>query len=356
MFINLPENFYMKVQYDKNLLIDRKETIIGISLPLGGGEKRWPMDSTFLKDYARRKNAVLKFSERASTNSEQLTQVEDLIKQNIDVLILAPINSKEASIIVDKAKESNIKVVNYDRLIPNSDVDFFVSFNGLNMGELQGRYLTQRAPIGNYIILSGDPDDTNSKLYKEGAMLYIKPLNSIGKIKIVTEESVKDWNPNVAYDIVKKSLIENDNNIDAILAPNDVLAGGSIKALEEQGIAGKVLVTGIDAEPAAIRRILEGTQSMTIFTDFRKEAEVAIDAAINLVENKPLNAFSETNNGKKIVPSLLLTPVIVDRNNIQEVLLNTGYITLHDIYSLQNWGDINVYRFTRKLLYEGSIW
>lgn len=356
MFISLPESFNVQVKYDENLVSNRKETIIGISLPLGGGEERWPSDSNFLKDYARKRNAVLKFSELTITTSGQLVEVEKLITQGIDVLIIAPVNSDEASIIVDKVKEYNIPVVAYDRFIFNADIDFFVAFNSINIGELQGRYLTQRAPTGNYIVLAGDPTDSNSILYKDGAMIYIKPLEAIRRIKVVTDEFIKDWNPNLAYDVVKKSLIANNNNVVAILSPNDAFAGASIKALQEQNLAGKVLVTGLDAEPSAIKRILDGTQSMTIFTDFRKEAEAAIDIAIKLANNLPLSIYIEINNGKKEVPSLLLVPVTVDRNNIQEVLLNSGYITLHDIYSLQNWGDINVFKLTQKFSCQYSIW
>lgn len=336
MFISLPESFDVQVKHDEDLISNRKEIIIGISLPVGGGEERWPSDSEYLRDYARKRNAVLKFSEMTISTSDQLAEVEKLLEQGIDALILAPVNSDEASIIVDKVKKYNIPVIAYDRFIFNADIDFFVAFNSLNIGELQGRYLTQRAPSGNYIILAGDLTDSNSILYKDGAMIYIKPLEAVGRIKIVTDVFIKDWNPDTAYDIVKKSLAANNNNIIAILSPNDAFAGASIKALKEQDLAGKVLVTGLDAEPSAIKRILEGTQSMTVFTDFRKEAETAIDIAIRLVDKLPLNIYTEINNGKKEVPSLLLVPITVDRNNVQEVLINSGYMTINEIYSLQN--------------------
>lgn len=335
MFINLPENFYMKVQYDKNLLIDRKEINIGISLPVGGGEIRWPEDGRLLEDYARKQNAILTYCETSSSTSQQSTEIDELLLKNIDVLIIAPVNSEEASTIVEKVKKSGVKVVAYDRMILNSDVDFFVTYSSLSIGELQGRYLTTRAPRGNYIFLSGGNDDANSILLKEGAMVYIRPLQAIGNIKIVTDASINAYNTEVTYNVVKNSLLEN-NNIVAILAPNDAMAGASIKALEEEGLAGKVLVTGHDAELDTVKRILNGTQAMTVFTDFRKEAQTAIDIAINLASNKILNIYPTVYNGEKNVPSILLTPVTVDKNNVNEVLINSGYIKFSDIYTLHN--------------------
>lgn len=335
MYLSLPKNFHVNIQYDKNLLISRKEIIIGISLPVGGGESRWPEDGKLLEDYAKKQNAVLTYSENASSTSQQSVEVDDLLSKNIDVLIIAPVNSEEASTIVEKVKKTGVKVVAYDRMILNSDVDFFVTYSSLSIGELQGRYLTTRAPSGNYIFLSGGEDDANSILLKEGAMVYIRPLQAIGNIKIVTDASINSYNTEITYNVVKNSLLEN-KNIVAILAPNDAMAGASIKALEEEGLARKVLVTGHDAELDTVKRILNGTQAMTVFTDFRKEAQTAIDIAINLASNKILNIYPTVYNGEKNVPSILLTPVTVDKNNVNEILINSGYIKFSDIYTLHN--------------------
>lgn len=338
MYVSIPQNFYVNVYYDHELILNkdvsrRQEVIIGVSLPVGGSSGRWPKDRAALEQYARTKNATLKFSENAVTIDDQVNQVEKLIAQGIDVLILAPVNSEETSIVVKKAKDAGVGVIVYDRLILNSDLDLYVSFNNVTIGELQGRYLTQRKPKGNYIILSGSPADNNSIALKDGAMIYIRPLAGIKDINIVTEKSVDNWNAEIAYNIVKTSLIENNNRVDAILAPNDALAGAAIKALEEQGLAGKVLVTGQNADLAAVKRIIAGTQSMTVFTDIRKEAEVAVESAIALAnDGECLNIYSTVNNGKMNVPSIILTPVTVDKYNLNEVLINSGYFSINDIY------------------------
>lgn len=355
MYLSIPNVFFVPVYYIKediinikkvdllqeynshsdftNKTIKRKNLVIGVSLPAGGGEARWANDKQAMEKRAREKNIMLKFQADANTPAEQASQVENLISQGIDILILAPVDLLAAANLVEKAHKAGIKVVAYDRLIKNSDLDLFVSYNNVNIGELQGRFLTLKVPKGNYIILSGGPTDYNSKLIKEGAMEYIKPLVTINNVKIVTDEEVDNWDPKIAYKIVKDSLIANNNNIDAILAPNDAIAGAVIQALKEQCLAGKVAVTGQDAELSAVKRIIEGTQSMTVFADIREEAATAIDAAINLATGEPIDINATINNGKIDVPSILITPISVDKNNVYEVLVKSGYYEPSQIYT-----------------------
>lgn len=355
MYISIPEFFLVPVYYGEEDMVNikksslikqynsynnliyrttkRKNLVIGVSLPSGGGESRWPQDKKAMEKRAREKNIMLKFQADANTPAEQASQVENLISQGIDILILAPVDLLAAANLVEKAHKAGIKVVAYDRLIKNSDLDLFVSYNNVNIGELQGRFLTLKVPKGNYIILSGGPTDYNSKLIKEGAMEYIKPLVTINNVKIVTDKEVDNWDPKIAYKIVKDSLIAN-NNIDAILAPNDAIAGAVIQALKEQGLAAKVAVTGQDAELSAVRRIIEGTQSMTVFADIREEAATAIDAAINLATGEPIDINATINNGKIDVPSILITPISIDKNNVYEVLVKSGYYEPSQIYTI----------------------
>ena len=317
-----------------NKTIKRKDLVIGISLPAGGGEARWSNDKDAMEKRAREKGVILKFADYAHNAAEQASQVENLISQGIGVLIIAPIDLSAAAELVKKAHKAGIKVLAYDRLIVNSDLDLFVSYNNINLGELQGRFLAHKVPKGNYIILSGAPTDNNSKLNKEGAMEYIKPLVTINDIKIVTDEAVDNWDPKIAYKIVKNSLIANKNKVDAILAPNDAIAGAVIQALKEQGLAGKVAVTGQDAELDAVKRIIDGTQSMTVFSDIREEADTAIDAAIQLATGEPISTNATVNNGKINVPSILIRPVAVDKSNINEVLINSGYYQPSEVYGM----------------------
>ncbi|MEQ8156265.1 MAG: substrate-binding domain-containing protein [Clostridiaceae bacterium] len=315
-----------------NETINRKETVIGVALP-DQIVPRWPRIKSYMEQYASTKDGVTLKIENADFDvAKQASQVENLISQGIDVLILVPVDLFAAASLVEKAHTAGIKVVDFHRLIQNSNPDVFISFDGQKVGELQGQYLTRKVPAGNYIILSGDPGNFNSKLYKDSSMEYIQPLVSIGNIKIVADKEVKNWDPRIAYKIVKDALIENKNNVDAILAPLDTIAGGAIEALKEQGLAGKVTVTGQNADLAAVRRIIEGTQSMTIFNDDREESRVAIDTAIKLADNEPIAVDKYVSNGKINVPSILLTPIVVDRNNINEILIASGYLNPSEIY------------------------
>jgi D-xylose transport system substrate-binding protein len=182
-------------------------------------------------------------------------------------------------------------------------------------------------------VLAGSPTDNNAKLFREGAMKYIRPLAEKGSIRVVMDQFVKDWQPSEAQKLCEQGLTANGNKIDAVLAPNDGTAGGCIQALAAQGLAGKVPITGQDAEQAGAIRIVQGTQSMTIFKDTRALGKKAIEMAVDLANGKPIDTQGRTvNNGKKDVPSVLLTPVIVTKENLDDVLIKSGYLKKDQVY------------------------
>ena len=225
-----------------------------------------------------------------------------------------------------------MKVISFDRLILNSSVDYYVSFDNVKVGALMGEYLTKKVPKGNYIVLSGAPTDNNSKPFKQGAMEKITPFTKNGNIKIVMDQPIDDWQPSDAQRLVENALTANKNNIQAIVAPNDNTAGGVIQALAAQKLDGKVVVSGQDAEVTAAQRIVAGKQAMTVFKDQRMLAQEALNLAVNIVEKKPIHTNTTTNNGKINVPSILLTPLIVDKNNVQQALIDSGYLKKKDVY------------------------
>ena len=183
--------------------------------------------------------------------------------------------------------------------------------------------------------MSGDPEDDNSKYIRDGAMEYIQPLVYRRDIKIVADEPVKNWDPKNALKIVEDSLALNKNKIDAIVAPNDATAGAAIQALETQGLAGKVPVTGMDGDLAAIQRIVQGTQSMTVLKDTRDLTKTAIDAAIKLAKEDGIDTNGTVYNGKIDVPAILLTPTVIDKNNVDSAIIGSGYLKKEDVYKRQ---------------------
>lgn len=308
-----------------------KKIKVGLSLPTQR-EERWVRDKEKMEQVAAEKGIELITKVADANMQEQITQVEALLTQGIDVLILAPHDASAAATLVDKAKKEGIPVISYDRLITNTDqLDIYLSFDNVKVGELQGKYITEQVGEGNYIIMSGAPTDNNAKLFKEGAMKYIKPLIDAGKIKVIAEQAVENWVPENALKIVEAALSANKNAVDAILAPNDGTAGAAIQALAAQGLAGKVPITGQDAEKAAAKRIMEGTQSMTIFKDTRDLGAAAIDVAMQLAKGEKVGTNGQVDNGKIQVPSVLLEAKVVTKDNLKSVLVDSGYVTEADL-------------------------
>ncbi len=306
---------------------------VGLSLPTQR-EERWVKDKQVMEAEAKKNGIDLRVQVTDNDASKQVAQCENLISQGVKVLILAPHDASSAAVIVSKAAKAGIAVISYDRLVTNSPLDYhYLSFDNLKVGELQGEYITKVAPKGNYIVLAGSPTDNNAKLFREGAMKYLKPLADKGDIKIVMDQFVKDWQPSEAQKLCEQALTANKNKIDAVLAPNDGTAGGCIQALAAQGLAGKIPITGQDAELSGAIRIIHGTQSITIFKDTRELGKMAIQMARDLAAGKAIDTQGRTvNNGKKDVPSVLLTPVVVTRENLDQLLISSGYLSHEQVY------------------------
>jgi D-xylose transport system substrate-binding protein len=305
---------------------------VGLSLPTQR-EERWVKDGQTMKAAAKDAGIDLRVQVTDNDAAKQVAQCENLISQGIKVLILAPHDASSASVIVDKATKAGIKVISYDRLVTDSAADYiYLSFDNVKVGELQGEFITKAVPKGTYIVLAGSPTDNNAKLFRQGAMKFIKPAVDKGDIKIAMDQFVKDWQPSEAQKLCEQALTANQNKVDAVLAPNDGTAGGCIQALAAQGLAGKVPITGQDAELSGAIRIVRGTQSMTIFKDTRLLGKKAIEVAVQLAEGKPVETNAAVNNGKKDVPSVLLTPYVVDKANLDKVLIESGYLKKEAVY------------------------
>ncbi|MBN1983291.1 MAG: substrate-binding domain-containing protein [Chitinivibrionales bacterium] len=306
---------------------------IGLSLPTQR-EERWVRDKNSMEEYAKSKGVKLLVQISDTDSRLQANQVDNLLTQGVSVLILVPHDSKAAATLVENAHKEGVKVISYDRLILDSDVDLYISFDNVDVGRIQGKYLSQKVPKGNYMILSGAPTDNNAKLFKQGAMEFLQPLIDSKQITVILEQAVDNWEPKNALRLTEQALTKANNKIDAILAPNDGTAGGAIEALAAQGLSGKVFVTGQDAQIDAAKRIAKGTQSMTVFKDTRELAKASIDAAILMVENKqPDTKGKQVNNGKINVPSILLTPIEVTRDNIDAVLIDGKVMTKEQVYN-----------------------
>jgi len=261
------------------------------------------------------------------------SQAENLLTQGVSALVVIPHNGTASATIVEAAHKANVKVIAYDRLIMNSDLDLYVSIDAVGVGSLQAEYLVKRQPKGNYVIIEGAPTDNNATLLRQGQMQVLKPYIDRGDIKIVGDQWAKDWLPVEGLKIMENTLTRVGNKVDAVLASNDGVAGGAIQALAEQKLAGKVLVTGQDADLAACQRIVEGTQTMTIYKSITKEAYKAAEMAVAMAKNEPITEKTTlVANGRKDVPSILLVPMSVDKDNMLATVIADGFQKKDEVY------------------------
>lgn len=267
--------------------------------------------------------------------SAQQSQAEAAITNGATVLVLDPVDSDAAAAIADLAKSKNVPVISYDRLIKGSDgVSYYLSFDNEQVGKLQGQALLDAlttAGISNpqVVFINGSPTDNNATLFKKGAHEILD-----GKVTIAKEYDTPDWSPDKAQDEMTQALTALTNKVDGVLAANDGTAGGAIAAMKGAGLATLPPVTGQDAEVAGIQRILAGEQYMTVYKAIKPEAEAAATLAYDLVMGITPDASlvnGTVNNGVIDVPSVLLTPVAVTKDNVESTIIADGFHTVAEI-------------------------
>jgi D-xylose transport system substrate-binding protein len=295
--------------------------------------ERWQTDLDRFQKHAQELGAQVISASAEGDDGLQFKQSKKLIDSGVKVLVLVPHNSQSAARIVDAAHAKGVKVLCYDRLIPNSDVDFFVGFDGAAIGRLQAESLVKQAPKGNYVLVAGSPTDNNAKILRDAQMQVLKPLVDSGDIKIVSDFWAKDWSADEAYLNMSRAIDAAKGNIIAVVASNDGTAGGAIQALADRKLAGKVLVSGQDAELGAIIRVLEGTQTMTVYKPLASEARLAAEAAVALAKGETVSGAGTIPNGTRQVAAILLQPIAVTKDNVKETVIKDGFQTADSIKS-----------------------
>ena len=295
-------------------------------------EERWIKDQEMFGEAVKALGAEFIVMTADSDDAKQIEQAETLIGMGVDILVVVPHDAEAAATIVNKAHAAGIKVLSYDRLVRNADVDLYVSFDNERVGELQAEAITKRVPAGKYVYIGGPETDYNAHLVKKGVFNVLQPYIDRGEITIVFDQWTRDWQPANARDNMRIALEANEGRIDAVIAGNDGTAGGAIEALAEWGLAGKVPVAGQDAELAAAQRIVAGTQTMTVYKPIRQLAEVAAELAVKMAKGETPRADRLVNNGKLDVPSVLLTPIAVNADNIDETIIADGFHAREEVY------------------------
>lgn len=295
-------------------------------------EERWKRDRDLFLERAKQMRADVLVESAERDDARQLQQAESLLAQNIQALVIVPHSSEAGAKIVEAAKKRSIPVISYDRLILNADVDLYLSYDNRRVGELQAQHLRNEAPKGNYILLGGAPTDHNAKLIREGQMLALEDAIERGDIKIIANPWTPDWRGEAARDLTEAALKKARGQVAAVVASNDITAGGAIQALEKQGLAGKVLVSGQDANLEAVRRIVKGTQTMTVYKPISPLARGAAQAAVQMARGEKVEGTSTIDNGMKKVQSILYNPIAVTKNLIDQVIISDKFHTREQVY------------------------
>jgi D-xylose transport system substrate-binding protein len=308
--------------------------VIGVSLDTLK-EARWQRDRDAMQARAAADGAEILVQSANGDDARQIADVEALLTRQVNVLVIVPHDGLAMAKAVAMAHEAGIPVLSYDRMIRDADVDLYVSFDNVRVGRLQAEYVVDHLPTpgkGRILRIYGSKADNNAHLFKQGQDEVLGPYIARGDIRVVHEDWADDWKPESAKKIVNAAISEHGAAFDAILASNDGTAGGAIQALSEEGLAGKVLVTGQDAELVACQRIVAGTQAMTIYKPIERLAQTAIDLAVRMAKGRPVVARQSVNNGSFEVPSVLADVVVTTKDNMLETVVRDGFLTRQDLY------------------------
>jgi D-xylose transport system substrate-binding protein len=274
------------------------------------------------------------YSNATQDAAKQQTQAEAALTQGVDVMVLDPVDGAAAAAIVNQANAKDVPVISYDRLLLNSEPDYYVEFDSPSVGKIQGQALvdklTEDGAEGGIVMINGAPTDNNAKLFKEGAHSVIDS----SPFKVLKEYDTPDWTPAKAQQEMDQAIAAlGKDGFVGVLAANDGTGGGAIAAMKGAGIDPSTRpVTGQDAELAAIQRILAGEQFMTVYKPIKPLAEKAAEWAVMLANGEEITDATETeDNGKIDVPTIKLEVTAVTIDNVKDTVVADGFWSADEI-------------------------
>ena len=293
-------------------------------------EERWKRDEAVIKAIVEANGDKYISADAQGSAAKQLTDVESLISQGADVLLIVPFDSEAILPAVEQASAEGIPMIAYDVQIEHPD-SLYITFDNVGVGRMMAQTMLDSGQTsGNFAFIKGDQGDPNATFLFEGIMEILQPNMDSGDIKNVCEAFTDGWKPENAQRNMEQCLTSQNNEVDAVISQNDGMAGGVVAALEAQGMAGDVPVTGQDGDLAAINRVARGTQLVTVWKDSRALGKVAAEAALMLAEGKAMTDVPNTapfSGGKRgvTVTSILLPPTPITTGNIGDVI-DAGWI------------------------------
>ncbi|MBB3934194.1 multiple monosaccharide-binding protein [Aureimonas phyllosphaerae] len=320
---------------------------VGVLMPTKSSQ-RWIQDGDNIVKQLQERGYKTDLQYAEDDIPTQISQLENMVAAGVQSLVIASIDGTTLTDVLQQAHDKGIKVIAYDRLIRNSpNVDYYTTFDNFKVGVLQATSIADKLDLkggkGPYAIelFGGSPDDNNAFFFYNGAMSVLQPYIDSGKLVVTSDEMGMDkigtlrWDPAVAQARMENLLSSyyGSKQIDAVLSPNDSLAIGIISALTANGYGGSgkpmPVISGQDADLPSVKAILAGEQYSTVFKDTRDLAKVTVDMidAIGQGKEPAVNDTKTYENGVKVVPANLLTPVLVTRDDIQKTIVESGYYT-----------------------------
>lgn len=338
---------------DKNSDSGKKK--VGISMPTKSLE-RWNRDGSYLEEQFKKEGYDVEITYSDNDTDQQVNDIQNMISDNVDILVVAAIDGDTLSTVLADAKDQNIPVISYDRLIMNTDaISYYVSFDNYKVGQLQGQYIIDTLKLDgskkkyNMEVTAGDPADNNATFFYNGAMDTLKKYIDDGTVKIVSKQqdfesvATPQWSTDEALNrmqnILSSYYADGKNQLDIVLCSNDSTALGVTQAIESD-YAGKntPLITGQDGDVANLKNILDGKQAMTVYKAVANEAVVTLKLVKSVLDgNTPDESLTKEfdcecsydtdsyDNGTGKIPSYLLTPEVITKDNYKEKLVDTGY-------------------------------
>lgn len=296
--------------------------------------ERWQKDRDVFVAAAKEYGAEVNVQNANGDLEEQISQIQYLIKKKVDVIVIVAIDCDGLSNVVRQAKEAGIKVIAYDRLINNADVDLYISFDNEMVGALMGEALAEcDLPHQKVLMLAGPVEDSNVSMIESGFRRVMEEHD----IEIADIMHADGWKAELASDYINEN-IEMLDEVDAIMCGNDMIATNVIRTLAENRLAGKIKIVGQDADLEACQRIVEGTQVMTVYKPVEKLAQKAAKYACMMAKGEPFlqeaaeGEYVTISDGTYSVPYVVLEPISVNADNMKEVIIDSGFHFEEEVY------------------------
>jgi len=299
---------------------------VGVILPDAASSARWETsDRTFLTAAFKAAGVTADIQNANGDKAAFATIADQMLSKGAKVLLMVNLDSASAKAVQDKAKKQGVPTIDYDRLTLGGSESYYVSFDNVGVGKLQGQGIVNclnaaGKKTARIVYLNGSPTDNNATLFKKGYDSVLRPLINSKKYTLVDDQSVPDWDNVKGGTIFEQQLSKAGGKLDAVVSANEGLGLAAVAVLKKNKLNGKVCVSGQDASADGLRAILTGDLSNTVYKGIKAEANAAVDLAVSLLKGQKGKTNGVTNNGKTNVPSVLLTPVGITKANVKVVI------------------------------------